>query len=256
MPPEYQIDENRRMMYAGIYLLEHMQNDKRTFPLLLQDDEADLEPVLEWLLTYSYVEIVDNDRYEIADKGKEALKRFNQRYREYLACYDVFCAVDLGAGEFAFSYIDDFNNEEQWQAFLEEDRWEDLRIAIAEHLNADPIEIVFLSFINEQRFGRDDTGWQFDLLLGSVWDNILTICIRALHVDDLAYEADGETVPGQAVIGDIYQQGLALMEQIGVREDLRSGGEQWGSPVDDAVDYTRYRDPNFESDLSRDNWSM
>lgn len=255
MPPEYQIDEERRMVYAGIYLLEHMQNDRKTFPLMLSENESDLEPILEWLLTFGYVEIKDDARYEMAAKGREALQRFNERYREYLACYDVFCAVDLGTGEFAFAFAEEFNSREQWEAFLEEDRWEDLRIAVAEYLKADPVEIVFMSFINEQRFGRDTTGWQFDLLLGSVWDTILTICIRALRIEDLAFVDGGERVSGEAVIADVYQRGIALMEELSGRGGPRPG-EQWGSPVDDAVDYSRYRDPNFQSGLSRDGWSM
>lgn len=243
------------MAYAGIYLLEHMRNDRKTFPLMLGEEEADLEPILEWLLTHGCVDIVDDDRYEIVEKGGNALKRFDKRYREYLACYDVFCAVDLAAGEFAFAYADDYDNREQWRAFLEEDRWEDLRIAVAEHLGADPVEIVFMSFINERRFGRDATGWQFDLLLGSVWDTILEICARALHVGDLAFDIDGEHVSGEDVIADVYRRGIEVMEEIGGRGPP-GPGQPRGSTVDDAVRDIRYRDPDFQSELSRDDWAM
>ncbi|WP_269526069.1 hypothetical protein [Coraliomargarita parva] len=254
MGRQYQIEENRRMQYAGIYLLEYVINQKKHFPVFLQDDEEDLEPVLEWLLTRDCLKIVNNDYYEASAKGRETLERFNKRYREYLTCYDVFCAVDLEAGEFAFSNAGEFDNEEQWQAFLENERWEDLRIAIAQHLNANAVEIVFMSFINEKRFGRNETGWQFDLLLGSVWDTILNICANALHVEDLSYEDEGETISGGEVIEDIYEQGLTVMEQIGVSKHLRDN--QWNSGADDAVDYSKFRDPDFQSKLSKDDWAI
>jgi hypothetical protein len=255
MPPTFQIDEERRMAYAGIYLLEHMRNDRKTFPLLLEADEADLEPVLEWLLTHGCVDIEDDARYGIADKGRAALDRFDKRYREYLACYDVFCAVDLEAGAFAFAHVDDFDNREQWEAFLAEDRWEDLRIAVAEHLGADPVEIVFMSFINERRFGRDATGWQFDLLLGSVWDTILEICDRALHVEDLGFDDGGVEISGGEVVADVYRQGIELMEEIAGRA-LPGAGGAGDSAVDTAVRDFRYRDPDRASDLTRDGWEI
>lgn len=243
------------MAFAGIYLLEHMQNGPKNFPLMLEREEADLEPVLEWLLTHGYVKIVDDARYEVSNKGREALKRFDKRYREFLLGYDVFCAVDLEAGDFAFAHVDGFDNREQWEAFLAEDRWEDVRIAVAEHRGADPVEIVFMSFINEQRFGRDTTGWQFDLLLGTVWDSILDLCNQSLHVGDLGYnDAEGE-IRGEDVVADVYRQGIALMEEITGR-GLSAPGEAWGSPVEDAVRDSVGRDIDVPSDLSQDDWRM
>nr|MBL0699599.1 hypothetical protein [Desulfobacterales bacterium] len=54
-------------------------------------------------------------------------------------------------------------------------------------------------------------GWQFDLLLGSIWDDILNICNKALTASDLAYEdEDGVPVDGNMVLEDVIIQGAEL----------------------------------------------
>ncbi|MCK5231923.1 MAG: hypothetical protein KAR13_16745, partial [Desulfobulbaceae bacterium] len=78
----------------------------------------------------------------------------------------------------------------------------------------DPVEIVFMSFINENRFGRNETGWQFDLLLGTVWDEILEICNTALQLRELGWEDDQGSVRAEDVIQDIIDQGTEIMNRI------------------------------------------
>ncbi|MCP4579785.1 MAG: response regulator [Deltaproteobacteria bacterium] len=70
---------------------------------------------------------------------------------------------------------------------------------MAEFKKLDPVEIVFMSFLNEDRFGRDETGWQFDLLLGNIWDEILHICNTAIRLEDLGYEVITEGDPIKAL---------------------------------------------------------
>ncbi len=75
--------------------------------------------------------------------------------------------------------------------------------------------MIFMSFINEKRFGRDDGGkWQFDLLLGSVWDEILDICNQAINWPELGYEDDQGKVPAADVIEDIIAQGRAIRNNL------------------------------------------
>jgi len=159
----------------------------------------------------SYIEIKDQEKYIPNAKGREVLKHFMDRYSEYLTMFDIYCAVDLEAGEFAFSSYFEFENDMEWKEYLNEPHWEDLRIAVARLKNMDPIEIVFMSFINERRFGRNASGWQFDLLLGTVWDEILDICNKALHEEDLAYDDDEGSVSGKDVLIDIITQGSDIM---------------------------------------------
>lgn len=236
----YTISQDQKLRFAGLYLLEYMVKNKTTFPLLLRGSEGDLEPVLEWLLVKQWVEIANNDHYKVTDAGRKALEGFAKIYREYLRNYDVYSAVDLGTGEFALASYFDFDSDAEWRDFLNNDRWEDLRVAVADYKDADPVEIVFMSFLNEGRFGRDESGWQFDLLLGTVWDEILEICNEALDEYDLAYTGDdGREVSGESVLEDVITQGAQVLLELHAREQKEGRhahvyaepeANAWGSP--------------------------
>ena len=211
---QFTISEEQKKQYAGLYLLDYMVTESHTFPLLLEEDDTDLEPVLEWLLTKDYIGIIDNERYEQTVNGKAALSLFMTRYKEFLKTFDIFSAVDLGTGEFAFASCDEFKNETEWRNFLNNEQWDDLRVAVAEYRDMDPVEIVFMSFINENRFGKNETGWQFDLLLGTVWDEILEIADTAIRWQELGWEDEQGSVRAEDVIKDIIHQGTEIMNRI------------------------------------------
>lgn len=231
----YTISEDQKLQFAGIYLLEHMVSKNVSYPILLREQEQDLEPILEWLLVRQHVAIKGNERYEVTDHGRQALGKFAKRYQNFLREFDVFSAVDLQSGEFALASYYDFETDEQWRDYLDSDQWEDLRVAVADYKDLDPVETVFMSFINEGRFGRDSTGWQFDLLLGTVWDEILDICNNALDEDDLAYDG----VSGEDVLRDVIAQGEEVMRQMIVIESEQENqnrplptheADNWGRP--------------------------
>ncbi len=215
---QYTVTEAQKNQFAAIYLLEYMINAPKLFALMLEREEEDLESILEWLLVRDLIKIKDEERYVPTDKGRDALKRFMQRYSDFLTFFDVFCAVDLEEGSFAFADYFEHDTKPSWHAHLNQEHWEDLRVAVAAYKGIDPVEIVFMSFINEERFGRNETGWAFDLLLGSVWDEILNICNTALRVDQLGWDSEDGPVPGESVMEDILNQGLALVEELHQRE--------------------------------------
>ncbi len=211
------LTNDQKMQFAAIYVLEYMINKPHEFPLFLDRNDQDLESILEWLLIKEMVQIKKNESYSPTDKGRESLTKFMNRYTEFLNVFDIYCAVDLSTGEFAFESYFDFEDKASWGKYLHEDRWEDLRVAVADYKKLNPVEIVFMSFISENRFGRDKTGWQFDLLLGSVWDEILEICNTAVQWDELGFEDEEGDVPAEAVIEDVIVQGaehiLALQKE-------------------------------------------
>ncbi len=230
----YALNDEQKKQFAGAYLLNVMINTPRSFPVLLEGNEEDLEPVLEWLLMKEYIEIRNQERYVPNEKGREVLKRFLARYTEYLKVFDIYCAVDLQAGEFAFASYLDFEDNAGWKNFLNDDRWDDIRLAVAEFKKLDPVEIAFMSFLNEDRFGRDETGWQFDLLLGSIWDEIILICNTAIRWEDLGYEDEKGSVSAKDVITDIIKQGSALMIKLLEREEkLRKEQPEESEDFDD-----------------------
>lgn len=223
------ITDETKQRFASIYVLDHMINTPKTFPLFLERNDEDLEPILEHLLVKECIEIHDKERYIPTEKGREALRLFMARYSEFLRIFDIYCGVDLGTGEFAFARYFEFEDEQAWKSYLNQERWDDLRVAAAEFKNIDPVEIVFMSFINEGKFGRDKTGWQFDLLLGTVWDEIAVIVETALHVEDIGYGSGQDRVQGKDVMGDVLTQGAKLLTDLLAQEDRRSGGGSEGS---------------------------
>lgn len=235
----YQVPQEERLQYAGIYLLEYMINTPAQFAVFLDENDSDLEPILEWLLEKQLVEIHQQERYQATGKGKSLLKRYMQRYSEYLHAFDVFAHVDLGQGEFALQFWQKYQGGPEWDSFKKDERFEDLRIAVADYLELNPVEVVFMSFINERRFGRQDTGWQFDLLLGSVWDEITEICETAIQWQQLGYsDAQGE-VPAEQVMEDVIWQGFDLvdaLDQLGSLPPLKTPSQGQGN---DRVEVTR-----------------
>jgi hypothetical protein len=246
MSKKYSITEEKKKEFAGVYLLEYMINTPYSPPIFLQGNDQDLETILEWLMAKGLIEIKE-DKYIPTEKGRKHLKKFMARYSEYLTVFDIFCAVDLEAGEFAFDAWEEFETDEEFDDYLNDNRWDDLRVAVADYKEMDPVEIVFMSFISEHRFGRNESGWQFDLLLGSVWDEILFICDNSLQWEELGYEDEQGEVPAESVIEDIITQGTEIMlDLLGEREPQEINGK---STIVDAVYYVDEVDPpEFDED--------
>ncbi len=212
---KFTITDKQKKQFAAAYLLNYMINTPKSFPVYLEGNEQDLEGLLEFMLDQGYVEIKNSEKYVPTEKGREVLVRFSKRYQDFLKNFDIFCAVDLEEGEFAFASMFDYIEDRgKWQKFLHQERWEDLRIAAALFKKLDPVEIVFMSFLNEGKYGHTKNGWEFDLLLGSVWDEIIEICNNALLVEDLGYEDDEGEVSGEEVMEDILAQGAELNREL------------------------------------------
>ena len=217
----YEISEEQCKQFASAFLLDKMINKNCTFPLFLEGNDTHLEDILAYMLSREYVDIQGNEKYIPTQKGRQVLIRFKKRYQDFLRNLDLYCAVDLESGEFAFEQFWEFEDEDSWVSYLEEERWEDLRVAVAVYKKLNPIEIVFMSFINEGRFEEENEGWQFDLLLGSTWDEILDICDSALSVEDLAYkDEDGNKVSSSEVMEDLLRQGAELCMELRNQEEL------------------------------------
>ena len=261
--------DEQKLRFAGIFLLEFMVNHPQVFQVWLERDDTDLEPILEWLLVQEWVLIREGKEYVPSEEGRSVIKRFMERYARFVYFFDVFSGVDLGAGEFAFERYFEILDPQEWLAYLHDGRFEDLRIAIAEHLGIDAVEIVFMSFIREDRFGRDAAGWQFDLLLGSVWDEILAVCNDATDVHELGYQDGDRWIDGSTVAEDILQQGGALLGRLLARAEgelqggspTRGGGRESDrvvAPVEfppaSDFDFANYIEPANRDRFWEDNW--
>lgn len=197
---KYNLTKEKKHQLIIAFLLDKISNDGIQFSTSLPGDDSVLEPYFIEMLALDFVAIQRNC-YVITEKGNECLTVFKDKYTEFLRVYDIYCAVDLDAGKFAFSRIFDFETDEEWFEYLNQDNWSDVRIAVCQFKKIDPIEIVFLSFLNEGRF-TDDNNWQFDLISDLIWDEMLAVCETAIKLEDLL-ENDA--------IQDIIMQGSKIM---------------------------------------------
>jgi hypothetical protein len=247
--PRYSLTPEQQMTYAGVLVLEQMVNHGVRYPLVLEIDHASLGPIFDHLLNGGYVQISGKD-YTPTAKGADVVKGFKQRENEYLAVFDLYCAVDLKAGEFAFArYFDDdqdgwieYMGKERWveivqqarsglggatpewgdiqpivwQAFLNEDRWDDMRVAVAEFKGMNPIDIVFMSLLSAGRFDSSSPDWAETLSTGDTWKEMLDVCNTNVHADEVGFDETDEsgktvTYSSEDVMKEIINQGSTLM---------------------------------------------
>ena len=210
------VTENNKKNFRSILLLDEMISNNRQFGVVASQDDKVLEPFFVALMAKGYVTTAGRN-YVPTAKGRESLELFNKRFQDYLRLFDIFSFVDLTKGEFAFARFFDFDTDEQWDNFTNDERFEDLRIAVAIFKKMDPAEIVFMSFINEKRIDTQVTGWQMDLASDEMWQDIEEICTNALKPEDLG-------TPD--VIEDIVRQGTDLMMDLLRQEETRRKEEE------------------------------
>lgn len=226
MPKPYTLPAQQRQDFSILFLLDYIEN-QGALPVILEGDFALLDGLVTSAFNQGLIEILDLE-YILTARGKQALRVFMARYSDFLASYDIFCAVDLTEGTFAFAEYWNMT-EARFQEYLAEKRWEDLRIAVIEYKNSlsnagriDPVEIIFMDFLNKGRFDSSRPGWQFEIALGTAWDDIVRIASSQLQPQDLGYEG----VPWEQVIRDVIEQGTALTKKLCEEENrLRASGK-------------------------------
>lgn len=222
MSKEYTVSEEQKKQFASAYLLNAIVNDDVSIPLYLDEKNNDLEPVLEYMMMKKYISVENKETYTSTQKGRDVLTNFMKRYVEFLKIFDIYCAVDLEQGNFAFEEYFFFETDDEWGNYLNNERWEDLRVAVAVFKKINPVEIVFMSFLKEGQFGDRGEGWQFDLLLGTIWDDILDVCKTAVTATDISYtDEDGSPIDGNAVLEDVIVQGAELNLELHKEEKKR-----------------------------------
>jgi hypothetical protein len=216
---KFTLETKKKRQLIMAFLLDQLM-DKRDFSVVLTGNDTVLEPLFVEMLSLNFVKI-ERNFYKIDVKGQEFVDNFFARYAEFLKFYDIFCAVDLTNAEFAFKKFYDFDTDAEWETYLNQDNWQDVRVAVCEFKKLDPIEIVFMSFLNEKRF--DTNNWQFDLVSDLIWDEVLEICNTAIPLEDLIDDD---------VMSDIVNQGSTIMLDI-LKEENRIKLEELKNNVDE-----------------------
>jgi hypothetical protein len=191
--------------FAALALVDRLASEPGAFhAALLEGDDAFLEPVFDQLLREDLAAIGEDDHYRLTALGRRAYQRLLHLQQSCLAHFDIFAGVDLGAGAFA----------EPERDYLDDPRWTDLRVAVAEYKGMDPYRLVFLSLLAGGQFFAS-SGWKFDLALGSSFFRELEeVVLSQVRLEELAYvDEDGTAVAAQDVLEDVILRGAAINQQ-------------------------------------------
>lgn len=189
---KYIFTDDKKELYCSIIILDAIFNGKYRFisNLMLFEDQF-LIPLFEKMVNKDLLEIDENCEYEyiLTEKGVDFIQNFYQRYEEFVKFYDIYCAVDLTTGDFAFDKILDMSQED-FTEYLNDDRWEDVRIPVCEFKKIDAMQMIFISFLRDGRYDVGQTGWQSNILSDNTWNEITEICdstipvTESLQIDD------------------------------------------------------------------------
>jgi hypothetical protein len=241
----YLTPDNKKS-YKAIILLNEMINGTHQFQTIANGDDSVLEPLFIELMSKGYV-TTSGMAYQVTASGRQVYDTFMKRYTEFLKVYDVFSYIDLEKGEFAFARYYDFDTDDAWANYTSAERFDDLRIAVAIFKKIDPAEIVFMSFINENRFDATSAGWQIDLVSDNNWNEVEEICNAAIKPDEL----------GEDAMADMIGQGAELMIKLMEEEQKQNQGNNSGNNggygqeeviVEETIPYYQpYYDPYYIS---------
>lgn len=221
----YSITEDQKKEYTSGVLLDLIVKQNHKYSVVLDGKDQDLESLFVYMLAKEYLDVDKNNHYLPTQKGLEKLDNLHVRYEEYLAHFDLFSSVDLENGSFAFENIFEMDDQE-WENYINQDSFVDLRIAVAWYKKMNPTDIVFLSFLKEGQFDTDKLNWQFDLLSGLIWNQIEEIIDTAIQLEELGYQTeDGAVISGERVIEDIIRQGAHLNVKLHAEEERMRGDD-------------------------------
>ena len=199
----YTLDNDAKFKFRTYILLQEIIQFQHYFPITLTGDDRLLEAQLRFMFHNGLIDKNEKE-YFPTEKGRQYLQNFLNKYYEFLKIFDIFCAVDLGTGDFAFKNFYNMSDDE-WKTYINLNRFSDVRIAVAEFKKLDAVEIVFMSFLNENKFDLTLPGWQEDLLKDDKWSEILNICNTAIPLVDLLENN---------AIEDIIDKGNLVMKEL------------------------------------------
>ena len=120
----YEILERNKQYYIGMVLLNEIINFQHYFNIKPVRDEIFIEPYLKTMASKGIL-VVKDGKYIPTELGRQELVNLYAKYYDYLKIYDIYCAVDLEQGEFAFSSMNNDWTDEQWFDYLGNDRFSD-----------------------------------------------------------------------------------------------------------------------------------
>ena len=168
---KYTLTDDMKKYFCSVLLLENLINFNHKYHVLLEGSLKPLEPFLIHMSAKGYVSI-KNDHYVPTSKGGDVLKDYLTKLEEFRRVYRIYSAVDTGEGTFAFEEYFNVDTDEDFEELLNEERFVDLRIALCELKGINPLEIVFLEFVDGNKFDIEEEGWESGLSSSAIWFEI------------------------------------------------------------------------------------
>ena len=208
----YIFDQNKKELLTSILILDSIDKGASYISNLQRPEIQKLKPIFDRMIIGDLLYINDEHIYFITKRGYELLDNFYDRYNEFIKFYDIFCAVDLTRGEFAFEKIFDMSDDE-FGFYITDPRWEDLRVAVCQFKKIDPLQMIFISFFKEGRIDVFQPGWVD--VLENCWDEILNIANSAISMETLMVDDQIKNITER---GSILLKNLLEQEQF-INED-------------------------------------
>ena len=246
MKPIYKLTTEQKMYFSSVLLLDTMINNNTKFDILLSDDKKLLEPIFVHMASKEYVNI-SNDGYTPTKFGRNLLSNFLSKLTEFRAMYKMYSAVDLGAGEFGYDKYFDFNTDQEFIDYINEPRFEDLRVAVCELKKINPLEIIFMELLDTCRFNTDEFGWESNITTGLIWDEMVEIANSNICLDDLIETDDKGNVlfTGEDIIKMILKEGTTLTQKLIQEQDTIDSQNIVEDVVEETITETYY-EPIYE----------
>lgn len=261
---KYELLEKDKDRFISLVLLNEIINQQVYPPVKVTGEDIYLDNYLKLMLSKGLLE-VKNDVYIPTAAGRTELESFYAKYSEYLKLFDIFCAVDLTEGVFAFEEINNpAFDDDRWGDFLANERFSDVRVAVAEYKGINPIEIVFMSFLTEGRFEVGIERWQHNLTGSDVWNEIIDICNTAITKEYLDVDGvlENVVIKGFSIAIELIKQAELedLVEEDSIPNDLFLTEEVTEEVIEEYVEvvdmpvygydyYDSYYDPYYVSPI-------
>ncbi|MBF0276705.1 MAG: hypothetical protein HQM13_02885 [SAR324 cluster bacterium] len=197
------MSQEKKQQFAGLLLLDQIATEKeKIHSSFMEKNDQLLEEYLNILEKRELLEVAEDLYFKITEKGRKIYQQLLNQQISYDTHFDIYAYVDLEEGTFADKEAD----------FLEDERWDDLRVAVARFKGIDPFRMVFLGMMSNEIF-FENSDWKFDLAAGSLFEEMEAIVNDQIREEDLSYEDEEGFVSGHDVLDDIIAQGSKINQE-------------------------------------------
>jgi len=234
---EVKINKGRIESFTSILILNRLINDR--LYLKVGDYDTCIDPILTKMFSSDLINLIDN-QYVPTNEGRSVLKNFVNKYTEFLKVIDLYCAVDLGTGEFAFSPEMFTMLPDEYEALVNEDRFDDLRLAVCRYKGVDVLEAAFMIMLDKDRFNLLEPEWEFELMSNLIWEEMTNIINESKDYEHITYSVDEIEVDGKDIVESVICEGNKLMSELLEAEKAMLASEdeeECGEEEDDEEEY-------------------